>query len=152
MSTIIPAALSYDFNKTCGALRLIMSLRSWWCRLPPCGAPWLRQDLRSCKTYDVPAELRWFLLCATSCRCGFDYEHMQYYCFDGIRYCNTFCWSRLQGKAAKTNARRLPRSPLLGSSIPLHRFLVFMLSICGSCFVFFRVLSIISIFNYYLFF
>ncbi len=28
MSIIMPAALSYDFNKTCGALRLTMSLRS----------------------------------------------------------------------------------------------------------------------------
>ncbi len=113
MSTIMPAALSYDFNKICGALRLIMSLRSWRCRLSPCGAPWLRQDLRSCKTYDVPAELMMISIFAPL-RVDTVFKIMatcNVIVLMASGYCNTLCWSRLQGKASKTHARRLPRSP-----------------------------------------
>ncbi len=100
-------------NKPCGAVRLTRILLSW----------------------------RWFLLLHHFVSTWVqDCEHMQCYCFDGVWYCNTLCWSRLQGKASKTHARRLPRSPC--SARRFHsigsRFFLF------SCFAFFNFFYIYS--------
>jgi hypothetical protein len=78
-------AVHPDCDKTCGAVRLTRSLRSWRGFL-------FFAPLRVDANFKIMSTCSVIVLMPAW-------------------YCNTLCWSRLQGKIVKTHARRLPRSP-----------------------------------------
>jgi hypothetical protein len=62
-------------------------------------------------------------------------------------YCNTLCWRRLQGKASKTHARRLPRSPCSARrfhSMGLSFFSAFLKRVF---YLFLKILVFLSLFE-----